>query len=174
MNYPSFIIFKAARRFQAGYLDLAPDGGSFDNVKTFIFQGRDYHFIGQVFNFSQITTDQTNRLIGFVLISMTDWVKEPLLPVWFNDAENGLDDGGFCHFLIYWPCPETWEQDGASFVAANVYHDGKGDFLIQIDDVKSHFASRNKFQNLWSEIAFPLAPAEQFSVKEYFPKGKIG
>jgi len=173
MNWPSFIIFKEARRFQAGYLDLAPSGKNFSNVKVFTFQGHDYRFTGQVFNFCQITTNETNRLIGFVLIRMTHHVKEPALLNWFNDAENGLDDGEWFHFFIHWPCSEAWEQDGSSLIGANIYHDEHGDFLIQIDDVKSQFTTRGQFQNLWSEIAFPLAPPEQFTVKEYFPKGEL-
>lgn len=65
--------------------------------------------------------------------------------------------------------PRSRERNGASFPAANVYHDGQGDFLIIIPDAKANDES-DQFQNLWAEIAFPLAPAEQFVVKEFFPK----
>jgi|SRR5882724_2429971 len=165
MSYPSFIIFKDARRFQAGYLDLAGD------VKTFTFRGRDYHFAGQVFNYCNLTTDGKNRLVGFVLTDVLHHVKEPAFSPWFDDAENGINEGDF-HFLIHWPCSEAWEQDGSCLIGANVYHDNRDDFLTVISDGKANDES-GQFQNLWSEIAFSLASAEQFVVKEYFPKGEI-
>ena len=164
MNYPSFIIFKEARRFQAGFLDLQWD------VKTFTFQGRDYHFVGQCVHFCQII-DEKKRLVGFVLNCLTDDVQEPFLLAWFDNTENGSDEGGMFHFFIRWPCPEKWENDCSLLIGANVFHDGKGDFLITIPDAKANDAS-GQFQNLWTEIAFPLAPSEQFIVKEYFPKNQ--
>lgn len=166
MSYPSFIIFKEARLFQAGYLDL--EGG----VKTFTFRGRNYSFVGQCVHFCQIT-DPKNRLVGFVLNRLTDDVLEPFLLSWFDNAENGLDEAGLFNFFICWPRSENWENDGSLLIGANVFHDGKGDFLITIPDAKANDES-GQFQNLWSKIAFPLAPKEQFVVKEYFPKGKIG
>jgi hypothetical protein len=171
MNWPSFIIFKEARRFQAGHLDLAPDSKIFSNVKVFTFRGRDYHFVGQCVHYCQIT-DEQNKLVGFVLNHMMDDVKEPTLLSWFNDTEAGINEDD-CYFFIQWPRPEKWENDCSLLIGANVYHDGHGDFLIQIDDVKSQFATRGQFQNLWSEIAFPLAPPEQFTVKGYFPKDEL-
>lgn len=175
MNWPSFIIFKEARRFHAGYLDLAPNGEALTNVKVLSFRGRDYHFAGQCPIFHHITekqniTDTKNRLIGFALDMVTYYVKEPKLTLWIQDAENVSFEPDTALFYIHWQYPVSYEHDGSSLIGANIYHDGQGDFLIQIADTKSQFATRNKFQNLWSEIAFPLAPAEQFIVKEYFPK----
>lgn len=69
MSYPSFILFKEARQFQTGYLDLLWD------VKVFTFQKRDYHFVGQCVHFCQIT-DEKNRLVGFVCNYLTDDVPE--------------------------------------------------------------------------------------------------
>lgn len=166
MSYPSFIIFKEARRFHAGFLDLLWD------VKTFKFRGRDYHFAGQVFNYCNITTNEKNRLIGFVLTNVQHHVKEPAWLPWFKNAENGLNEAGEFHFLLHWPCSEAWEQDGSCLIGANVYHDSHGDFLIVIPDGKANDES-GQFQSLWTQVAFPLAPAGQFVVKEYFPKAAI-
>lgn len=157
MSYPSFIIFKEARLFQAGYLDLEGD------VKTFTFRERNYCFAGQCVHFCQIT-DKKNRLVGFVLNRLTDDVPEPFLLSWFDNAENGLDEAGMFHFFICWPCPENWENDCSLLIGANVFHDGKGDFLITIPDAKASDES-GQFQQLWTEIAFPLATSKQFLVR---------
>lgn len=162
MSYPSFVIFKVARQFQAGYIDLRWD------VKTFIFRERDYQFVGQCVHYCQIT-DEKNQLVGFILNRLTNDVTEPFLLTWFDNAENGEDEGGMFHFFIRWPCPEKWENDCSLLIGANVFHDGKGDFLITIPDAKANDEG-GRFQNLWSKIAFPLTPSDQFCVKKYFPK----
>ncbi|HVU27119.1 MAG TPA: hypothetical protein VHG71_05215 [Verrucomicrobiae bacterium] len=159
MSYPSFIIFKAARRFQAGYLDLEWD------VKTFIFQKCDYNFAGQVPFYHHIQDNQ-NRLVGFAIDQVTHYVNQPALLSWISEAENVLYELDTAFFYIYWPFPITSEHDGASLIGANFYHDGHGNFLIIIGDAKAN-DENGQFQNLWSEIAFPLAPAKQFVVKEY-------
>lgn len=157
MSYPAFIIFKEARRFQAGHLDLRGD------VETFTFQARDYRFVGQCVHYSQIT-DKKKRLIGFVLYQLTDDVQEPFLLPWFDNAENGTDDNGLFHFFIGWPRPEDSENDGSMLIGANVFHDGKGDFLITIPNPKANDGS-GQFQNLWAKIGFPLTSPERFLVK---------
>jgi hypothetical protein len=164
MSFPSFIIFKEARRFQAGYLDLKCD------VKVFTFQGRDYRFVGQCPFYHQITdqkspNDKEIRLIGFAVDRVTHYVKEPRLLQWIEKAENVYFESDTAFFYISWPHPVSYDHDGSTLIAANFFCDTQGDFLITIADGKANDES-GQFQNLWTEIAFPLAPAEQFVVKE--------
>jgi hypothetical protein len=160
----AFIIFKEARRFKAGFLDDLGD------VKTFTFQKRDYHFVGQCPFYHHITNAQ-NQLIGFAVDMVTHYVKESGLLPWIQEAENVLYEMDTALFYIHWPYPTSGEHDGASLVAANFYYDDNGNFLITLWNAKAS-GKDGQFQNLWTEITFPVAPAEQFIVKEYFPKNE--
>ncbi len=162
MKYPAFIIFQDARLFQASYLEQTGD------IEVFAFRGREYRFAGQC-PFYHHLTDAEKRLIGFVLDGANNITKALGWFEWIKAGENKFFDESFeIYFYLKWPQPIQWDHDGSTMIAANVYHDGQGDFLITIDDTKAT-GRDGQFQNLWSSITFPLAPADQFQVIKCFP-----
>ncbi len=166
MKYSAFVIFQEARRFQASYLELSGD------IEVFAFHGRQYRFAGQC-PFYHHLTGMENRLLGFVVDGVDNIIKAPGWFEWIKTGENKFfEDPYIVYFYLTWPQPTQWHHDCSAMIAANVYHDDQGDFLLTIDDIKAN-GKDGQFQNLWSSVAFPLAPADQFEVIKYFSRSAM-
>ena len=162
MSWPTFIIFQERSLFRASYLETPGD------VEVFVFREREYRFVGKCPFFHHLTNSE-NRLIGFVLEQIEDLTKASGWIEWIQAGENKFCEELYSvYFCLAWPHVVQWEHDGSCMIGANIYFDDKGDFLITIGDAKAT-GKDGQFQNLWSSIGFPLAPADQFRVLKCFP-----
>lgn len=162
MSRPAFIIFQERRLFGASYLEVSGD------AELLAFRDREYRFVGQC-PFYHHLTDANKRLIGFVLEQAENVTKADGWVEWIQAGENKFCEELYSvYFCLAWPHAVQWEHDGSCMIGANIYCDDQGDFLIMIDDVKAT-GKDGQFQNLWSSIGFPLAPADKFQVIKCFP-----
>lgn len=161
MKWPAFVIFQRDCGFQASYLEISGD------PEVFAFRGREYRFAGQC-PFYHHMTDSENRLTGFV-VDGVDLITNA--PGWFAWIKSGDDtfseDSNEAYFFLAGPLPKQFDHDCSALLAANVYHNGGGDFLVTIGDAKAT-GKDGQFQNLWSSIGFPLAPTDQFQSSNAF------
>lgn len=162
MSWPNFIIYQEKGLFKASYLETPGD------VEVFAFRDRNYRFAGQC-PFYHHLTDSENRLIGFVLQDIDEVTKAAGWGDWLDAGENKFGDLHTFYFCLAWPHAVKWEHDGSCMIAANIYCNDKAQFLITISDTKAT-GKDGQFQNLWSSIGFPLAPADQFQVIKCFPE----
>ena len=77
---------------------------------------------------------------------------------WVASCENcSLADSEFTVLLVE-QLPEEYYSDSASIIGGDVYHNGKGEFIVTIPDlnnVKTEGADGGK---MWDTMAFDLAP----------------
>jgi hypothetical protein len=68
-----------------------------------------------------------------------------------------LADNEFTVLLVE-QLQEEYHPDSASIIGGDVYHSGKGEFIVMIPDLNNVKTEEAHWDKMWDSMAFDLAP----------------
>ena len=153
MSLSSFVVFRDGRLARAGRQPAALfgrtivfNGGRFERGQKWCHQ---YHHV----------IDNQRRLLGFQLDLLSPGGSASVAwRRWVASCENcSLADSEFAVLLVE-QLPEVYYSDSASIVGGDVYHNGKGEFIVTIPDLSNVKTEEANWDKMWDTMAFDLAP----------------